>query len=208
MAVRVEPRSNSRPFRCGCGRRGPAYDRPGERRLDIAPLWGIVVFLAYRMRRVDCRRCGVTAETVPWCDGKNQLTTTYRRYLAAWVKLPRRGEAAPVFRTSRDSARRAVAHAVEWGLTRRDLSGLTALGNDEVAWGRGHTYLTLVYGIEAGRGRPGPEDPEDAINDRSPSALRSSHGGMGRGKKVMDQFPFTVRESMPCQVAEPPGCVF
>jgi transposase len=28
------------------------------------------------MRRVDCRRCGVTVELVPWADGKHQLTTT------------------------------------------------------------------------------------------------------------------------------------
>ena len=53
---------------------------------EFVPLWGILVFLAYRMRRVDCQRCGVTVEIVPWGDGKNQLTTTYRWYLAGWAK--------------------------------------------------------------------------------------------------------------------------
>jgi transposase len=43
--------------------------------------------------------------------------------------------------------RRAVDHAVEWGLAHRDLSGLTAMGVDEIAWSRGHRYLTLVYDI-------------------------------------------------------------
>jgi transposase len=42
---------------------------------------------------------------------------------------------------------RAVEHAVEWGVAHRDLSGVTALGIDEIAWARGHTYLTLVYDI-------------------------------------------------------------
>ena len=28
----------------------------------------------------------MTVEMVPWCDGKNQLTTTYRWYLATWAK--------------------------------------------------------------------------------------------------------------------------
>ena len=64
----------------GCGRPGPAYDRLEERRFEFVPIWGILVFLAYRMRRVNCKRCGVTVEMVPWCDGKNQLTTTYRWY--------------------------------------------------------------------------------------------------------------------------------
>ena len=77
---RCGPRKNGRPYCSGCGRPGPAYDRLEERRFEFVPVWGIVVFLAYRMRRVDCKRCGVTVEMVPWCDGKNQLTTTYRWY--------------------------------------------------------------------------------------------------------------------------------
>ena len=110
-------------------------------------LWGILVFLAYRMRRVDCKRCGVTVEMVPWCDGKNQLTMTYRWYLATWAKRLSWSEVGSIFRTSWDSVCRAVEHAVEWGLAHRDLSEVTALGVDEIAWARGHTYLTLVYDI-------------------------------------------------------------
>ncbi len=37
--------------------------------------------------------------------------------------------------------------AAEWGLEHRDLSKVTALGVDEIAWARGHTYLTLLYDI-------------------------------------------------------------
>ncbi len=33
------------------------------------------------------------------------------------------------------------------GLAHRDLSGVTALGIDEIAWQKGHPYLTLVYDI-------------------------------------------------------------
>jgi transposase len=53
LVVQVRPRSNSRPYCSGCGRRGPAYDRLEERRFEFVPLWGIVVYLAYRMRRVN-----------------------------------------------------------------------------------------------------------------------------------------------------------
>src|SRR5262249_20855446 len=145
LVVRVEPRKSSGPLCPGGGRRGPAYDRLEERRFEFVPPRGIVVFLAYRMRRVDCRRCGVTVEMVPWCDGKNQLTTTYRWFLATWAKRLSWREVATIFQTSWDSVCRAVDHAVAWGLAHRDLSGLTSLGIDEIAWGRGHRYLTLVY---------------------------------------------------------------
>jgi transposase len=99
------------------------------------------------MRRVDCQRCGVTIELVPWCDGRNQLTTTYRWFLASWAKRLSWSDVSAIFRTSWNSVRRAVEHAVEWGLAHRDLSEVTSLGVDEIAWARGHTYLTLVYDI-------------------------------------------------------------
>jgi transposase len=149
LVVRMKPRRNSRALCSGCGRPGRMYDRLGERRFEFVPLWGILVFLAYRMRRVDCRRCGVTVEMVPWGDGKNQLTTTYRWYLASWAKRLSWSEVSSIFHTSWDSVCRAVEHAVEWGLAHRDLSELKALGVDEIAWRRGHTYLTLVYDIGA-----------------------------------------------------------
>ncbi len=147
LFVQMRPRKNSRVFCSGCGRPGRAYDRLEERRFEFVPIWGVMVFLAYRMRRVDCKRCGVTVEMVPWCDGKNQLTTTYRWYLATWAKRLSWSEVGSIFRTSWDSVCRAVEHAVEWGLAHRDLSEVTALGVDEIAWARGHTYLTLVYDI-------------------------------------------------------------
>lgn len=147
LVVEMEPRKNSRPVCSGCGRRGRPYDRLERRRFEFVPLWGILVFLAYRMRRVDCKRCGVTVEMVPWCDGKNQQTITYRWYLATWAKRLSWSEVGSIFRTSWDSVRRAVEYAVEWGLARRDLSKVTALGVDEITWRRGHIYLTLLYDI-------------------------------------------------------------
>jgi transposase len=147
LVVRIEPRKNYRPICSRCGESGPAYDRLEERRFEFVPVWGIAVFLAYQMRRVNCPRCGVTVETVPWCDGNNHLTTTYRWYLATWARRLSWTEAAWIFRTSWDSVCRAVEHAVEWGLAHRDLSRVTAVGVDEVAWHRGHIYLTLLYDI-------------------------------------------------------------
>ena len=84
--------------------------------------------------------------------GRNRLTTTYRWFLATWAKRFSWTEVVAIFQTSWDSVCRAVEHAVEWGLADRDLSKVTSLGVDEIAWHRGHSYLTLVYDIcEQGR---------------------------------------------------------
>ena len=141
LVVQIESRKNSRVFCSACGCPGPAYDRLEERRFEFVPVWGILVFLAYRMRRVDCKRCGVTVEMVPWCDGKNQLTITYRWYLATWAKRLSWSEVGSIYRTSWDSVCRAVEHAVEWGLAHRDLSQVTALGVDELIVGLAATRI-------------------------------------------------------------------
>jgi transposase len=183
LVVQVRPRKNSRPYCSGCGRRGPSYDRLETRRFEFVPIWGIVVFLAYRMRRVDCKRCGVTVEMVPWCDGKNQLTTTYRWFLATWARRLSWSEVASIFRTSWDSVTRAVEHAVEWGLAHRDLGGLTAIGVDEVAWSRGHRYLTLVYDIGEGTRRL-----LAVAEERTEASLRSCLDGLGEAACKQVQF--------------------
>jgi transposase len=175
LVVRLRPRKKSRPSCSGCGRRGSTYDRLEERRFEFVPILGMLVFLAYRMRRVDCAHCGVKVETVPWCDGKNQLTTTYRWYLATWAKRLSWSQVAAIFRTSWDSVCRSVEHAVEWGLAHRDLSKITALGVDEVAWRRGHTYFTLVYDISGEAKRL-----LAVVQDRTEASLRLCLEGLGQ----------------------------
>jgi transposase len=55
---------------------------------------------------------------------------------------------AEVFHTPWDSVFSAVEMAVSWGRTHLDLSGIQSIGIDEIAWQKGHRYLTLVYQID------------------------------------------------------------
>jgi transposase len=148
LEIDIQPRANSRPICSGCGHKGSGYDRLPQRRFEFVPLWGIAVFFLYAMRRVGCPQCGVTVEQVPWADGKNQLTKTYQWFLARWSKRLSWREVAQVFHTTWESVFRSVKMAVQWGLKHRDLSGIEALGVDEVQWRKGHKYLTLVYQID------------------------------------------------------------
>lgn len=148
LIVEVQPRSKSRPTCSGCGKKGPHYDTLSVRFFQFVPLWGLLVFFAYSMRRVQCRTCGVKVESVPWAAGKSPSTTTYAWFLAHWARRLSWKEVASVFHTSWDTVFRAVRFAVEWGLQHRDLTGIRSIGVDEVAWHRGHEYLTVVYQID------------------------------------------------------------
>jgi transposase len=153
IEVPIEPRINSRPICSGCGRPSPGYDRLQPRRFEFVPLWQIAVFFVYARRRVNCVRCGVTAERVPWAEGKEQLTTTYQWFLAGWARRLAWQEVATVFHTTWEHVHNAVRQAVYWGLAHRELTGVEAIGVDEIQWQRGHHYLTLVYQIDAGSKR-------------------------------------------------------
>jgi len=150
IEIPIEPRANSHAICSGCDRRAPGYDRLPSRRFEFVPLWQIAVYFVYAMRRVDCSKCGVKVEKVPWCDGKNQLTTTYRWFLAGWAKRLCWKEVAEAFGTTWQNVFRSVKHAVFWGLAHRSLEDIEAIGVDEVQWQKGHKYLTLVYQIDAG----------------------------------------------------------
>ena len=154
LEVEIYPHLRNRPRCSGCGRRGPQYDTLPVRWFEFVPLWGLRVFFLYRMRRVACAPCGrVRVERVPWAEGKHQLTTTYAWFLARWAKRLSWREVAATFRTTWDSVFRAVAMAVAWGRAHQDLTGIDAVGIDEIQWQHGHRYLTLVYQIDPGHTR-------------------------------------------------------
>lgn len=154
LEVELAARANGRPLCSGCGRAGPGYDCLPARRFEFVPLWGLAVYFVYALRRVECRPCGsVTVERVPWAEGKEQLTATYQWFLARWARRLSWQEVAEVFHTTWEHVFRSVKHAVSWGLAQRDLSGITAVGVDEIQWRRGHQYLTLVYEIQQGATR-------------------------------------------------------
>ena len=155
LDVQVRSRHGSRGYCSGCGRRGRTYDHLDERRFDFVPLWGIAVVWLYAMRRIDCPRCGVTVEWVPWAErgSKCHATLALQGFLARWAKRLSWQEVAEVFAVSWETVYRSVQWAVAYGLAHRDLTGITAIGVDEVAWRKGHRYLTLVYQIDEGRRR-------------------------------------------------------
>ena len=153
IEIIVRPRQGSRAVCSGCHRPAPGYDHQAERRFEFIPFWGFLVFLLYRMRRVNCRTCGVVVEEVPWASGKQQLTNAYLLFLAHWARKLSWKETASSFRTSWEKVCHAVQYVVAWGLEHRSLAGISAIGVDEIQYAKGHKYLTLVYQIDAGATR-------------------------------------------------------
>ena len=153
LEIPLRPRQGSRAVCSGCGRKAPGYDTLAPRRFEFIPFWGLLVYFVYAMRRVQCPRCGVKVERVPWAEGKSPICTQYAWFLAGWAKRMAWQAVAECFHTSWHTVFGAVEQAVDWGRAHRDLSGITAIGVDEIAWRKGHTYATVVYQINEGKKR-------------------------------------------------------
>ncbi len=151
LEVQVRPRAGNRPLCSVCGMPGPGYDRLKPRRFQFVPVLGLQVWLVYAMRRVSCKWCSkVKVEKVPWADGKRPVTKAFAWMLAGWAKRLSWKETASAFDVSWECVHRSVAMAVRWGREHVCLKDIRVLGVDEIAWHKGHKYLTLVYQLDAG----------------------------------------------------------
>ena len=83
-------------------------------------------------------------------------------------------ETARTFKTSWDNVCRSVKWVVDYGLKHRDLSGVSALGVDEVAYSKGHKYMTLVYQIDGKSKRL-----LGVLKDRKEEVLKSFFNELG-----------------------------
>ena len=145
IEIPVRARKNSKGVCSYCGNVCPGYDRLSERRFQFVPLWGIPVVLVYALRRVDCSDCGVKVEQVPWAVGKSPITRSLALFLAGWAKVLSWQDVARRFHVNWRQVFESVNFVVAWGLVHRDVSGITAIGIDEVHFGKGQQYLTVAY---------------------------------------------------------------
>lgn len=183
LVVQLRARKGSQGICSGCGVPGPTYDHLPERRWQFVPLWGIPLFFVYAMRRVDCQRCGPTVEMVPWAEGKRQVTTSFSWFLAEWAKRLSWKETACIFKTSWETVFRCVEAAVAWGREHVDLTGITAIGIDEIHTGAKCKFLTLVYQIDEHRKRL-----LFVARDRTEESLRGFFRYLGKERSSLLKF--------------------
>ena len=149
LVVDIKARANSKPECSICGKRFSRHDIQPSRLYEYVPLWGFQTFFRYSPRRVSCPVDGIHVERVPWAEGKEHMTTTYKVFLARWAKRLTWKETAEIFKTSWDSVYRAVQFVVSYGLANRDMENINEIGIDEIQVWLGHKYLTLVYQLDS-----------------------------------------------------------
>lgn len=138
--------------RCGaCGdkaRRG--YDeRPRLwRHLDLA---GMMLKLRYAIRRVACRRCGVTTEAVPWADHGVGFTRAFEDHAGYLAQRADRTTVSTLLRVAWKTVGAIVRRVADRLGPADRLAGLTHIGVDELSYRRHHEYITVVVDHTQGK---------------------------------------------------------
>jgi len=150
LVVDVKP-TWRRPRCSGCGRRCPGYDQQRGRTWRHLDLAGMLLHLRYDTRRVECRRCGILVELVPWAEIGSWFTRPFEDHVGY---LAQRCDQTTVSKQMR-IAWATVGDIVQRVVARRQdgdpLDGLTIIGVDELSYRRHHEYVTVV--VDHGGGK-------------------------------------------------------
>ena len=89
--------------------------------------------LEAEVRRVRCRRCGVTTELVPWADHVSGFTFDFEQTLAYFAQRTDKTTVAQTMRVAWETVGRVAARVVERLRKADPLDGLVDIDIDEIS---------------------------------------------------------------------------
>lgn len=119
------------------------YDRRRRqwRHLDVG---GMEAVLVYEQRRVDCARCGVRVELVPWAEPGSRFTRDFEDQVAYLAQVMDQTTVCRTMRVAWTTVGEIVARVVARLGPADRLDGLEYIGIDELSYRRHHEYITTV----------------------------------------------------------------
>jgi len=135
-----------RTARCSkCERRVRGrYDRYVGRTWRHLDLAGMQLWLRYDAWRVECKRCGVRVEAVPWAPVHSGFTYEFEDTVGYLAQQCTKTTVSVLMRIAWDTVGRIIERVVKRHGPDDQLEGLTTIGVDEISYRRRHKYLTVV----------------------------------------------------------------
>jgi len=106
------------------------------------------LILRYGPRRVECPRCGVRVEEVPWAEPWARVTRALSNAVARWARELSWQGTARQYGLNWKTVAGIVKRAVGYGLRNRKRPPVHVIGIDDVSRRKGQVYLTVVYDLE------------------------------------------------------------
>ena len=131
--------------------------------------WQHHTLLRFPRYRVDCPDCGVQTEAVEFADIRGPRVTCYlARLVYELCKVTTVKAVAILLGLHHHTVKAIDKAALQKIQSQRPLDGVTVMGMDEIAVGKGHNYWTLISALE------GPRGPEmlNIVEGRSEKRLK------------------------------------
>lgn len=207
LAIQVAP--TWRRSRCAtCCRKAPRYDRQPLRRWRHLPWGRTPVHLLYEPWRVNCPRCGVRVEQVPWAAPRGRFTYEFEELTAYLAQVTDQTQVVKMLGIAWETVGAIIERIVARRLDLDRLSNLRRIGIDEFSYRKHHRYLTFVVDhdrrrvVWAGQGRSsaslvpffellGPErctKIETVTIDLSAAFIKAVREGLAQAEIVFDRF--------------------
>lgn len=137
--------------RCSeCEEPCPGYDHAAGRRWRHLDLAGMMLHLRYDTRRVDCPKCGVKVELLPWAETSSWFTRPFEDHVGYVAQRCDKTTVSSMMRVAWDTVGAIIQRVVGRHRDGDPLDGLTQIGVDELSYRRHHEYVTIV--VDHGRG--------------------------------------------------------
>lgn len=116
------------------------------------PLWEYPTFLRVQRFRVRCPDCGLGLEALPFADDGPMVTRPLATLVYELCKVMTVQAAGALMLLHRATVKTIDKRALTKVQVERSLEGITVLGADEIAVGRGQTYWSMISALEGPRG--------------------------------------------------------
>lgn len=144
LVVDVAPTTRV-PYCSSCERRvRSVHDRYEGRRWRHLDLGALRVWLRYTIRRVDCPRCGVVVELVPWAENQSWFTYEFEEQVAYLAQRADKTTLSTLMRIGWRTVGAIIARVLPRHRNADPLEGLTHIGIDELSYRRHHEYVTVI----------------------------------------------------------------
>ena len=194
-AVIVHLERTKEGYRCGqCGQPAPGYDHHWQE-VQHLTLWQHLSFLRFERYRVDCPTCGIRTEALDFVGIRGpQVTRSLETLITELCKVMTNKSVGILQALHRHTIKDIDKEAMAKVQAERPLDGITVLGTDEIAIGKGqNNYVTMISALE------GPRGPEllDVVKGRKERNLKKFWNWFGKERSarithgVMDMWvPF------------------
>lgn len=139
-------------LRCsGCGGTAVTLGGAVVRRLRHLPVGRKATYLSLTVRRLSCRACGaVRQQQLPCATAHKRYTHALARYVWELSRIATIDDVAKHLGVSWGFVRQIQEHYLRQSVGQTDLAALRRLAIDELAIGKGHSYVTVVLDLDSG----------------------------------------------------------